>query len=240
MALYSQHCHCNVALPPFNGVVSSRSSSLHLRCSQQHPYHHLQHRKKSLVLLQTSTSFISGDSSYGLRFSPLQPRAISRAVRRSQSSSLGIIRAAFIFEWIGGIIKFITKAPLKLLAERLEADLDKAAKMIKTGASIVVEVAKEADEIAEKVESVAERAGEIADKVAKTTDTIEERVDEILDVIEGEKKVVVTSYKLVDNQSEVAVTSTSTSIAQDGKQSSISVQTSLVNDSSSDKTTSPP
>eukprot|EP00250_Pteridium_aquilinum_P000670 c10798_g1_i2 orf=426-905(+) len=158
-------------------------------------------------------------------------------MRRSEPGMVGVIKAALLFEWIGKVISFFTKAPIKLFAQKVEADLDRAAKMVKTGASLVARIAKEADEFAEEVERVAEQTEEVANKVAKATDTIEERIDEILDVIEGEKKLVVTSYKLVDNSSDVAVTSTTVE-KKDDNQSIVTVETSVVHDSNLDKSNS--
>lgn len=150
---------------------------------------------------------------------------------------VGVIKAAFVIEWFANIIKFFTRRPIKLLAERLEADLNKASKMIKTGATIVAKIARETDEIAEQVEKAAEKAEDFAEKVAEATEKIEEQIVEILDVLEGEKKVVISSFKIVDSEDEVAVKSTT--ISHDGNASTVTIETSIVNDSNRDKTIVP-
>ncbi|MCO5563579.1 hypothetical protein L7F22_017224 [Adiantum nelumboides] len=189
--------------------------------------------KITLSLLRSSSSFFAGSSSC-----VLQPLYRPRAMRRSHPTMVNVIKAAFIFEWIGYLLRFVSKTPAKLLAQKIEDDLDRASKMVKSGASIVVKIAREADEFAEEVERIAERTEAIAEKVAKATETIEERIDEVLDVIEGEKKVVITSYKLVDNESKVAVKSTT--IAKDDNTTVVTVEKSVVNDSNSpDKSESP-
>ncbi|KAI5061044.1 hypothetical protein GOP47_0024143 [Adiantum capillus-veneris] len=180
--------------------------------------------KLTLRSLRSSSSFFAGSSSY-----VLQPHYRSRPIRRCHPAMINVIKAAFIFEWIGNLLRYLARTPIKLLAQKIEDDLDRAAKMVKTGASIVAKVAREADEFAEEVERIAERTEEIAEKVTKATETIEERIDEVLDVIEGEKKVVITSYKLVDNESEVALKSTT--IAADDNKTVVTVEKSIVNES---------
>lgn len=93
---------------------------------------------------------------------------------------------------------------MKLYAQRLEADLNKAAKMVKTGAYVVIEGVEETDKIIESVEQTIDQIKTIAEKVVKTTDVVEGRVDDVLDVIECEKKIAITSYKVEDN-TEVAI-----------------------------------
>eukprot|EP00249_Psilotum_nudum_P032118 c47292_g1_i1 orf=313-1221(-) len=149
----------------------------------------------------------STDSSSGLR--ELQWRLQERTVaHRSKSVSVAVVRAVIVLQWIEKICSFIKGTPAKLFARKFEADVHKVATIVEEGAKAVQEVSKDINEIAEAVESAAERAETIAEKVEKTTKLVEKRVDEALEVIDGEKDLVITGYTVVDKEEDATASGT--------------------------------
>ncbi|KAH7282886.1 hypothetical protein KP509_35G051500 [Ceratopteris richardii] len=161
-------------------VASSSASLTYLSTTSTFSAVHLLHLKPfSSLLRSSSTSFFAGKSGY-----VLESRRGLRSSRRSHLALTNLIKAAFLVEWIGKLINFLAKTPAKMFAQKLEDDLDKAAKMVKTAAGIVASIARETDEFAEEVERIAEQTEKFAEKVSEVTEKIETEIDDILDVIE--------------------------------------------------------
>ncbi|KAH7282885.1 hypothetical protein KP509_35G051500 [Ceratopteris richardii] len=207
-------------------VASSSASLTYLSTTSTFSAVHLLHLKPfSSLLRSSSTSFFAGKSGY-----VLESRRGLRSSRRSHLALTNLIKAAFLVEWIGKLINFLAKTPAKMFAQKLEDDLDKAAKMVKTAAGIVASIARETDEFAEEVERIAEQTEKFAEKVSEVTEKIETEIDDILDVIEGEKKLVVTSYQLVENENQAALQTTS--IEKDDSKTIVIVESSVVSENS--------